>query len=83
MKARIIPIGNSRGIRIPKSFIEEAGLEGEVEIRVVKSGVLIEKVHTPRVGWGEAAKKLRERGEDGLLDEPTPNDFDLSEWEWE
>ena len=83
MRARIIAIGNSRGIRIPKSFIEEAGLEGEVEIRVVKSGVLIEKVRNPRAGWGEAAKKLRERGEDGLLDEPTPNDFDLSEWEWE
>ncbi len=82
MKTRIIPIGNSRGIRIPKSFIEEAGFENEVEIRVVESGVLIEKVHAPRAGWGEAAEKLRERGEDGLLDEPVPNDFDESEWEW-
>lgn len=82
MKTRIIPIGNSRGIRIPKSFIEEAGFENEVEIRVVESGVLIEKVHAPRAGWSEAAEKLRERGEDGLLDEPVPNDFDESEWEW-
>ena len=82
MKTKIIRIGNSRGIRIPKSFIEEAELEDEVEIRVVESGVLIRKVHAPRAGWDEAAKKLRERGEAGLLDEPVSNDFDEFEWEW-
>ena len=82
MKTKIIRIGNSRGIRIPKSFIEEAELEDEVEIRVVESGVLIRKVHAPRASWDEAAKKLRERGEDGLLDEPVSNDFDEFEWEW-
>ena len=82
MKTRIIRIGNSRGIRIPKSFIEEAGLENEVEIRVVESGVLIEKFHAPRAGWSEAATKLRERGEDGLLDGPITSDFDEAEWEW-
>ena len=82
MKTKIVAIGNSQGIRIPKTFLQEAGLEDEVEIRVVPSGVLIEKVHTPRAGWSEAAAKIRERGEDGLLDEPFPNDFDVSEWEW-
>ena len=82
MKTRIIRIGNSRGIRIPKSFIEDAGLESEVQIRVVESGVLIEKVHSPRAGWSEAAEKLRERGEDGLLDESVLSDFDVSAWEW-
>ena len=82
MKTRIIRIGNSRGIRIPKSFIEDAGLENEVEIRVVGSGVLIEKIHAPRAGWSEAAVKLRERGEDGLLDEPVTSDFDETEWDW-
>ena len=82
MKTRIIRIGNSRGIRIPKSFIEEAGLESEVELRVVESGVLVERVHAPRAGWSEAAAKLSERGEDGLLDEPVQSDFDESEWDW-
>ena len=67
MKIRIIRIGNSRGIRIPESFIEEAGLESEAEIRVVQSGVLIEGSRAPRSGWREAAEKLRERGEDGLM----------------
>lgn len=83
MQTKIVQIGNSRGIRIPKSFIEEAGLGGEVELRVVESGILIERIYAPRAGWRKAARELRERGEDGLLDEPTPSDFDVSEWEWE
>lgn len=37
---------------------------------------------SPRVGWDKAAQKVRERGEDGLLDEPTPSEFDDSEWVW-
>ena len=82
MKTNLIRIGNSRGIRIPKAFIEEAGLADEVQLRVVESGVLIERVHAPRVGWREAARKLRERGEGGLIDEPVPTDFDVSEWDW-
>ena len=82
MKTRIIRIGNSRGIRISKSFIEDAGLVKEVEIRVVESGVLIEGAHTPRAGWGETAEALREGGEDGPLDESVPSDVGILEWEW-
>ncbi len=31
--ARLVQIGNSRGVRIPKPLIEEAGLTDEVELR--------------------------------------------------
>lgn len=83
MKVKIIPIGNSQGIRIPKPLIEAAELEGPLEMRVVEAGLLIERISAPRAGWAEAAKKMRARGEDGLLDDPTPSKFDESEWEWE
>ena len=33
MKASIITIGNSRGIRIPKALLEESGIEKEVELK--------------------------------------------------
>ena len=33
MKTRIVSIGNSQGIRIPKLLLEQTGLSGEVEIR--------------------------------------------------
>ncbi len=83
MKTRIIRIGNSRGIRIPKPLLEQAGLGEEVELRVVDSGIFIERTSRPRAGWSEAASLLHVRGEDGLLDEPTTTEFDEAEWTWE
>ena len=82
MKTRLIQIGNSRGIRIPKPLIEEAGLEDEVVLSVVGTGLMIEGASCLRAGWSEAARELRERGEGSLLDEPTATDFDESEWAW-
>jgi antitoxin MazE len=83
MKTKIIRIGNSRGVRIPKPLLEQAGLEDEVQLRLVESGIVIEGATTHRHEWGVAAAKIRERGEDGLLDEPPPTAFDESEWTWE
>lgn len=82
MKTKLIRIGNSRGVRIPKPLIEEAGLGDEVWLKVVESGLMIEGDSAPRAGWEKAARELHERGEDGLLDEPTSTEFDDSEWVW-
>ncbi|OGQ93282.1 MAG: AbrB family transcriptional regulator [Deltaproteobacteria bacterium RIFOXYA2_FULL_55_11] len=76
MKARLVRIGNSRGVRIPKPLIEEAGLTDEVEVRARQGAVVITPTEKPRSGWAEAAKQLRKRGEDRLLDESTPTRFD-------
>lgn len=81
--SKIVRIGNSRGVRIPKPLLEQAGLEGRVRLRVVDSGILIERQEAARQGWSEAAELMRERGETGLLDEPTPTEFDDTDWEWE
>ncbi len=83
MKAKIVRIGNSQGVRIPKPLLDEAGLEGEVELRLVESGIVIERASAARVGWEEAARSVRERGEDGLVDGPTPTEFDEEGWVWE
>ena len=41
MITTIIPIGNSRGIRIPKPLLEESGLEERVEMKVKKGEIRI------------------------------------------
>ncbi len=83
MKTKIVRIGNSRGVRIPKPLLQQAGLENEVHLRVVESGIIIEGATRPRVGWRTAAAKLREQGGDALLDEVLPTEFDDSDWVWE
>ena len=83
MKTKIIRIGNSRGVRIPKPLLEQAGLEDQVILRVVEDGIVIESADKPRADWAEAARILCEKAEDGLLDEFVLSDFDESEWVWE
>ena len=82
MKAKIVRIGNSRGVRIPKPLLEEAGLEGQVELRVVDGGIMIEAERPARAGWAEAAAIAKERGDNTLLDDFVPTRFDEVEWEW-
>ena len=81
--SKIVRIGNSQGVRIPKPLLEEAGLEGRVTLRVVEEGILIERRPAAREGWEDAARQIRERGEHGLLDESVPTAFDETEWTWE
>jgi len=82
MKTRLVQIGNSRGVRIPKPMIEEAGLGDEVELRLQKGAIVVMTARSPRSGWSDAAQLLRERGEDYLVDSPVPTHFDDEEWEW-
>lgn len=62
--AELVQIGNSKGVRIPKALIEQAGLEGSaLELKVVRGGLLIRPVRQPRQGWDEAIRAAVERGE--------------------
>ena len=81
MKTRIVSIGNSQGVRIPKPLLEQAGLDGEVELHAEQGRIVIAALRRARAGWAEAAAELHARGEDGLIDTPSPA-FDAEEWEW-
>ncbi len=81
MRARLVRIGNSRGVRLPKAVIEQAGLDDEVELHVEARRVVIERVSRPRAGWAEAVRQLGAEPE-VLLDGPTPTRFDEAEWQW-
>ena len=82
MKTRLVRIGNSRGVRLPKPLIEEAGLTEEVELTVRDGAVVVARVAGNRSGWAEAARQMHERGEDVLLDPVVTTRFDEKEWEW-
>jgi antitoxin MazE len=85
MKTRIVPIGNSQGIRIPKPLLEQTGLSGEVEISAEDNTLVIRPVKKPRASWATAFQKMAQRGDDALLDEGAPSlsEWDEDEWEWQ
>jgi antitoxin MazE len=82
MRARIVRIGNSRGVRLPKPLIEEAGLPEEVEIQARDGTIIITAAARTRAGWHEAAQLLRRRKEDALGDGSARTRFDETEWKW-
>ena len=82
MKARIVRIGNSRGIRLPKVLLADAQLEEEVELQAEPGRIVIRRTTRPRAGWASLARRMRERGEDRLLGPPTSTRFDEREWKW-
>jgi antitoxin MazE len=85
MKTRIVRIGNSQGVRIPKPLIEQAGLGGEVEITVHDGSLVIKPVaKAPRDGWAAAFEEMARFGDDAPIDEGTPTltSWDEDEWEW-
>jgi antitoxin MazE len=83
MKARLVRMGNSRGVRLPKPLIAQAGLTEEVELEVRGNTIVIVAQNPPRSGWAEAARRLHAAGGDALLDAPSPTRFDETEWRWE
>lgn len=85
MKTRIIRIGNSRGIRIPKPLLDQIGSRDEVEILIEGDSLMIRPLKTkPRTGWAEAFQEMARCGDDKLLDPDVPSltAWDEDEWEW-
>jgi antitoxin MazE len=83
MKTRIIRIGNSQGVRIPKLYLEQSRLGEEVVLEVQNNEIVIRSARPPRQGWAEAAKEMAARGEDELLDRGfSHTSWDEEEWEW-
>jgi antitoxin MazE len=82
MKTRLIRIGNSRGVRLPKAIIAQAGLTEEVELDIRDGAVVIARAAGLRSGWAEAAGKMHACDEDRLIEPPIPTLFDEREWSW-
>jgi antitoxin MazE len=84
IRARIVQIGNSRGVRLPKHVLEQTRLSGEVELDVQQDHIVIRPARRPRAGWDEQFEAMAERGDDRWVtgDPPTPTHWDETEWEW-
>jgi antitoxin MazE len=81
MKVDIIPIGNSKGIRIPKALLEQCGFDKTIEIAVEDNHLILSPVSELREGWNAAFETMATKNDDILHDTFT-NAFDDHEWQW-
>lgn len=81
MRSKIVRIGNSQGVRLPKLMIEQAGLSEDVELRVEAGQIVIAAPRISRAGWADAAQRAHAAGHDALESSGSTR-FDDTEWKW-
>jgi antitoxin MazE len=83
IKTRLVRIGNSRGIRIPRVVVEQTGLQGELELEVRDRQLVVRPASRPRADWEDRFREMAQRGDDRpLWPETALTSFDEKEWEW-
>jgi len=83
MKVKLVRIGNSRGIRIPKSVLEQCGLQETADLRIEKNRLVLVPEHRFRQGWEDAFIAAKASSNDELLLEALPSSaFDREDWRW-
>jgi len=69
MKTKLIRIGNSQGIRIPKPFVEESGITDEIEMILRDNEIVLQSAETTRKNWEASFEKMAEQDDDIILDQ--------------
>ncbi len=83
MRVKLTTIGNSKGIRLPKSVLQECQAQEEgFELEVKNGSIVLHPVSGLRAGWEEQFKAMAEAGDDVLFDEETSTKFDEEDWRW-
>ena len=84
MKTNVIRIGNSKGIRIPKTLLEQCSLAETVELKVEDNHLVVRSAEKPRSGWDEAFRRMAQEQDDALLDRDSlaSTRWDRTDWEW-
>jgi antitoxin MazE len=82
VRSKVVKIGNSRGIRIPRALLEQVGLTDEVELRVEGDRLIVHPARRPRSDWGARFAKMSQHGDDRMIDGDVQNQWDEEEWTW-
>jgi antitoxin MazE len=83
VKIDIIRIGNSRGLRLPKAVLEQAGVSDAVDVVVDGDRIVLTALRDPppvRAGWDAAFAAAGDQ--EALSGDEAPSAFDMAEWEW-
>ncbi len=80
MKASIIKIGNSKGLRLNKQILEQYHIGDTVELILEEDRIILKPMKNPREGWNEAFRKMSKNEDDDLLIEDIFEDEGFDEW---
>ena len=81
---KIVPIGNSLGVRLPKNLLQKYGLINSLVLEETDRGLLLRKKHDDKLSWVDTYKAMANEAEDWsdydstLLDGLEDDDIDNS-----
>ncbi len=81
MDISIVPIGNSKGIRLSKTLLEKYNIKDKVELILEKGYIILKPKAEPRKDWEKAFKKMHESGDDKPLMNDVFEDENFEEWQ--
>ncbi len=80
MEVAIIKIGNSKGIRLSKSILEQYNISDKVKIILEKDRIILLPVESPRKNWDVAFSQMHSDKDDQLLIDDVFDNETLDEW---
>ena len=80
MEINVINIGNSKGIRLPKTILEQYNISDTLELILEKGQIILKPKSVPRKGWEKAFKQMNANGDDGPLINDVFDDELFEEW---
>lgn len=72
MRIPIISIGNSKGIRLPKTVLQQYGLGEELDLELRDGEIVLRPCESPRTGWEDAFARYGKGAEEDGLPEDGP-----------
>ena len=72
MRVKLVKIGNSTGVRLPKNIIQNCGFQSEVDLDVIDKSVVLKAPEDDRGGWSETFQNA-------VIQTPIK---EKGEWEW-
>jgi antitoxin MazE len=82
IKTTITKIGNSQGVRLPKTLLAMTGIESYVDMSVEDGAIIIRPAKIARQGWREQFEAMATSEEDSLIDEWPTTEWEKENWEW-
>jgi antitoxin MazE len=61
---KLVPIGNSQGVRIPKELLQKYGLSGPLVLEETDQGILLRNKQEDKLSWEDTFKAMAEEEED-------------------
>jgi antitoxin MazE len=82
VRINLISIGTSKGIRLPKTVLEQCRVQEAFDLQVGDDVIVLRPVNEPRRDWDKAFREMAENEEDALFNQETSTAYDHDEWKW-